>query len=232
MIFPSHSMDTTWYGVDKDGHLAVFWSGESGAVPFEAMPAPKKLPRLQKQLDLKTIVEHTLTYPCTGNCYSTSDFIVLKEKNKTTTTILLSQTDDKLQKEILIKLLKDGYVRLITTTTTFASFEGFADFKIHWNDPFLNKIKKFVIMSHAEVTCTEDCLTHGAFVYSHPLFNNNSFPYSLELIPTKPIVIEKVPNKVATFREFCFYKKHVIQPLQYKMCEVYDSGYYYCWIKE
>src|SRR5215472_6714827 len=32
--FPAaHSMDATWFAVDKDGHVAVFTSGEGGAIP-------------------------------------------------------------------------------------------------------------------------------------------------------------------------------------------------------
>src|SRR5215468_7860598 len=32
--FPAaHSMDTTWFAVDRDGHIGVFESGEPGAVP-------------------------------------------------------------------------------------------------------------------------------------------------------------------------------------------------------
>ncbi|HVE41112.1 MAG TPA: hypothetical protein VNM14_14555 [Planctomycetota bacterium] len=35
--FPAaHSMDTDWFAVDKCGHVALFRSGESGAVPVEA----------------------------------------------------------------------------------------------------------------------------------------------------------------------------------------------------
>jgi hypothetical protein len=35
--FPAaHSMDTDWFAVDKCGHVALFRSGESGAVPLEA----------------------------------------------------------------------------------------------------------------------------------------------------------------------------------------------------
>lgn len=34
--YPSaHSMDTTWFGLDKDGHIAVFDSDEGGVVPEE-----------------------------------------------------------------------------------------------------------------------------------------------------------------------------------------------------
>jgi len=34
--FPAaHSMDTTWFAVDRDGHVGVFESGEPGAVPKE-----------------------------------------------------------------------------------------------------------------------------------------------------------------------------------------------------
>jgi hypothetical protein len=29
----AHSMDTTWFAVDRDGHVGMFFSGESGAVP-------------------------------------------------------------------------------------------------------------------------------------------------------------------------------------------------------
>ncbi len=31
----AHSMDTTWFAVDRDGHVAVFDSGEAGAVPID-----------------------------------------------------------------------------------------------------------------------------------------------------------------------------------------------------
>jgi hypothetical protein len=35
--FPAaHSMDTTWFAVDRDGNVAVFVSGEAGAVPQDA----------------------------------------------------------------------------------------------------------------------------------------------------------------------------------------------------
>src|SRR5215469_8297759 len=38
--FPAaHSMDTIWFAVDKDGHVACFDSGESGAVPVAALAA-------------------------------------------------------------------------------------------------------------------------------------------------------------------------------------------------
>ncbi len=30
----AHSMDTTWFAVDKEGNLALFDSGEGGAVPY------------------------------------------------------------------------------------------------------------------------------------------------------------------------------------------------------
>src|SRR5437016_3022820 len=32
----SHSMDTQWFAVDRDGHVASFYSGEAGAVPKQA----------------------------------------------------------------------------------------------------------------------------------------------------------------------------------------------------
>jgi hypothetical protein len=32
----AHSMDTTWFAVDRDGHVAWFYSGEDGAVPRAA----------------------------------------------------------------------------------------------------------------------------------------------------------------------------------------------------
>jgi hypothetical protein len=35
--FPAaHSMDTTWFAIDRDGHVAMFESGESGCVPEDA----------------------------------------------------------------------------------------------------------------------------------------------------------------------------------------------------
>jgi hypothetical protein len=38
--FPAaHSMDTTWFAIDRDGRVASFTSHESGAVPFAALLA-------------------------------------------------------------------------------------------------------------------------------------------------------------------------------------------------
>ncbi|MFO7563141.1 MAG: hypothetical protein R6X02_10900 [Enhygromyxa sp.] len=33
----AHSMDTSWFAVDQAGHVAIFDSGEDGAVPFAAL---------------------------------------------------------------------------------------------------------------------------------------------------------------------------------------------------
>lgn len=39
MDFPAaHSMDTTWFAVDDDGHVGQFWSSDEGAVPTFARP--------------------------------------------------------------------------------------------------------------------------------------------------------------------------------------------------
>ena len=32
----AHSADTAWWGIDKHGHVASFYSGEAGAVPERA----------------------------------------------------------------------------------------------------------------------------------------------------------------------------------------------------
>src|SRR5260370_22461261 len=32
----AHSMNTSWFAVDKDGHVACFDSGEAGAIPVES----------------------------------------------------------------------------------------------------------------------------------------------------------------------------------------------------
>src|SRR5262245_65976604 len=40
--FPAaHSMDTNWFAVDADGHVAHFYSGQSGAVPVAASQDPQ-----------------------------------------------------------------------------------------------------------------------------------------------------------------------------------------------
>jgi hypothetical protein len=44
--FPAaHSMDTNWYAIDRDGRVAAFWSGESGAVPEQALNTASPLGR-------------------------------------------------------------------------------------------------------------------------------------------------------------------------------------------
>jgi hypothetical protein len=42
--FPAaHSADTTWFAVDRDGHIAVFDSGEPGAVPEDVVDGSQEL---------------------------------------------------------------------------------------------------------------------------------------------------------------------------------------------
>ena len=36
----AHSMDSFWFGLDKDGNIAVFDTGESGAIPTNAHSNP------------------------------------------------------------------------------------------------------------------------------------------------------------------------------------------------
>lgn len=38
--FAAHSMDTDWYAVDRQGHVARWQSGEEGAVPYDALACP------------------------------------------------------------------------------------------------------------------------------------------------------------------------------------------------
>jgi hypothetical protein len=38
MDFPAaHSMDTSWFGIDDEGNIAEFTSGEAGAMPVKAV---------------------------------------------------------------------------------------------------------------------------------------------------------------------------------------------------
>src|SRR5947199_26010 len=44
--FPAaHSMDTQWFAADRDGNVAIFISGESGAVPVFSPRLPAALSR-------------------------------------------------------------------------------------------------------------------------------------------------------------------------------------------
>ena len=60
--FPAaHSMDTSWYAVDREGHVAYFWSGEAGAVPVVALVAMRDRPevRVWEHLERLLAIEPT-----------------------------------------------------------------------------------------------------------------------------------------------------------------------------
>jgi hypothetical protein len=62
--FPAaHSMDTSWYAVDREGHVAYFWSGESGAVPVVALVAMRGRP----QVHVRERLEQLLAVESAGN---------------------------------------------------------------------------------------------------------------------------------------------------------------------
>jgi hypothetical protein len=226
--FPAaHSMDTTWFAVDRDGHVACFDSGESGAVPSRAFAGDEGyelrqrlgqlLPAGQAAFDLagrqtpgreregqEHAHGHGLNYP----------------------VLMFLRSLDTVQ-----EALDSGQAVQAPcaegVAVTFQRLPAELGRQIHEADACLGC---FFLFARINVEGFEPA-SHGLFEYSHLTENWISGPYGRIARPLKPLHVDQLPPDVRElvkkmrFDGLSFAQSAHVQPMEHTDCVSWEAAY-------
>src|SRR5262245_34461096 len=198
--FPAaHSTDTTWFAVDRDGHVACFDSGEAGDVPAGAVgwaasedapttdlsglyevqpPGPMLLELEGRVLPAKGEWRHVCPYPNLDDPLLTDILLFLKSEEPVQKPLAAGQAQ-RLPSVVGVAV----YFRVLPLNLQKALHESgdcLGCFRFYGGfDSFEQRLTRL-----------------GFFYYTHLCENWAPGPYGLELRPTRPIHIDQLPPRL------------------------------------
>jgi hypothetical protein len=223
--FPAaHSMDTEWFTVDKDGHVAVFDSGEAGAVPVAAGTDEEGVLLLRLAACLPAVLP----------------LFDLKE--------WVGPGDAPETRHIRPEIYGDYYrilmfletldpIRDALGTALVAARPGAFGHAVFFEEGLTPELFRRIHAAGACLACVSlfehpDWPTRlGLYRYSHTCDNWISGPYAQDGRPDRPLRIDDVPPEFrATFERMRFdtlrfAETEEIQPVDHGPCHSWESAY-------
>ncbi|MGC4115758.1 MAG: radical SAM protein [Myxococcales bacterium] len=229
----AHSMDTDWFAVDEDGHVAEFHSGEAGAVP-EAF-----LGRAGHQYSAEQLYEAALLEPAGGMRLEVADLLVSPDghfhceswRGNAEGHIAASQIS---QHDTCLVWLADesalpalpGFVRVDAGTSHVVACGHVQNIDVVRR---LLKDKRF-LKGWAGGWLEAERL--GFFRYVHDEYDNwASGPYQRVGAPAKPILIDQLCGEAreiasaARLAGICFSQEPRVQPVHHARCSSHQSTF-------
>jgi hypothetical protein len=232
----AHSMDTIWYAVDRDGHIAVFDSGEDGAVPQVAAPdeeeeettldrfaglVPWSLAEFQRALGSPDGAEPHPAF---------EGKLPEKPRNKddwqSPWTLMFLESAEPLRQEIARKSARE-----------MPATEGVAVLVKNLSRPLADRLHQ----AGACLGCFGPYKYHelpallGLFSYDHTdrhVFEYSTCaPYERVRLPIRLLRADQLPPDVREqvegmrFASLCFAEAELIQPIDHADCESWGSAY-------
>jgi hypothetical protein len=225
--FPAaHSADTEWFAVDKDGYVALFGSGEAGAVPSQACVVrsrdiPRQLSRAQPRSepiqDFKGRFvpgprpsgrEHTFWHADWGLLLFLKSIDPVRPEIEAGRAAQVPSTEEvavlcsSIPEQLFRRLHDEGLC-----LGCFWNFEDSGD------EDWPNLAR------------------HGLYVYSHLTENWISGPYGRKELPPQPVHIDQLPPSVREalkqlrFDALAFAKTLHIQPVEHTPCDSWETSY-------
>jgi hypothetical protein len=223
----AHSMDTVWFAVDRDGHVAFFDSGEAGAVPETAAedvnlaPVRGSRPADEIVYDLQGCLLPGREAPAGHHIRLTRD--------EEPWVLLFLDSADAVREE-----LAAGSARALAARVGVAvSFERLprdVAARLHDAGRCLGCFYSYeagVVRTNPE----RDPAALGLFVYDHLCENWTSGPYGRVRIPRAPLHIDQLPPAVreqvlrVRFQTLCFQDTPHIQPVEHMQCNSWEQDY-------
>ncbi len=187
MDYPAaHSMDTTWFAVDADGHVGRFDSHEEGAVPLDA--ASEVEPLLYAALVARLFAERDVGLPSTVDDLPRNVVFAVRADAIGAMAAGASSTAESLIPAASLVILRDAAPRVCATTRPIAP----ALIRELVNHPSVRSlVTDEWVFEHAK----EDL---GLFAFEHDGALESSSPgaYVRALEPTRPVQLAELPSQV------------------------------------
>jgi hypothetical protein len=218
--FPAaHSMDTAWFAIDNDGNVALFETGESGAVPEEAYTD-----------DAYSMQDEVRALPSNGFKFDPQGYAETRwsdhaidpdEEADADTEVFMFLTDTVPTQDLLARL--DAEEMQATQGKCF---------RLKLRD------RAAYAELHARAACAgcyrdygereEDLASHGIYRYSHTCENWIAGPYARSTVPAKPLAIDDIPasiKKIAVAFDGRFADTQKLQPAEHWSCSSWEAGW-------
>jgi len=233
--FPAaHSMDTTWFAVDAEGHVGRFGSGESGAVAVEAqLDDPGQVWRELCEILPRCTPIHDLRGSLAPGPRGQAGRHWYGDGGSDHGALMFLKSLDPVKRQIssgnafAVEALAGAAVvfrRLTVAVTRRLHKDGHClgcFFYCYWL-PEESDLDDEPRARAAEI---------GLYDYSHPVENWIALPYGREMLPSRPVHIDQLPpalrNQVgqARFEKLRFADTTHIQPCESQEIACWEPGY-------
>jgi hypothetical protein len=228
--FPAaHSMDTGWFAVDRDGHVAFFSSGEAGAVPFDAgLEEPYAvLQELGQTLPKTGVLYNFAGQLPPGPLGARGEHSSVAMPHSREALFFLTSLDP-IRAEIASGQAVQvpgtgGAVAVVITNLTRPLVQ-----RIHDAGACRGCFFHYLPDSEDDMPPPAG---HGLFEYHHLCENWISGPYGLQEVPDRPVHVDQLPPRLReTVSEFrlrtlCFAQAPHIQPIEHGSCVSWEPAY-------
>jgi hypothetical protein len=224
----AHSMDTAWYAVDRDGHVAFFWSGEAGAVPAGAADEETNLDLVRASRPGGEVVYDLRGLVLPGREAPGGDHVRLTGDGGREVFLFLDSAGAVREE------LAAGAARLFPATSGvgvyFERLAGEVAARLHEAGHCLGCFHSYDVGLFS-LESEHDPATMGLFVYDHLCENWTSGPYGRARFPRSPLHVDQLPPAVreqvlqVRFPTLCFQDTTHIQPVEHMECASWEQDY-------
>ncbi|HEY7326248.1 MAG TPA: hypothetical protein VH592_01315 [Gemmataceae bacterium] len=222
----AHSMDTCFFAIDRDGHVACFDTGEAGAVPAVAFSGEEAYELRQQLAELPRVEVLQDPSGCSnpGSAQGTDFHWGLVGSNH---PILLFLASLDLVRDEIVAGRAVELPACKGVAVLFQSLPAELSQRLHDSGACLGcrlhyqEIEEFY----------PDLGTHGLFMYTHLTDNWISGPYGRQSQPARPIHVDQLPPqireavKAMRFDSLCFAETPHIQPVEHAECFSWEAAY-------
>lgn len=214
--FPAaHSMDTTWFAIDSDGHVAVFESGESGCVPQDAYLGEDYGEITDQVHDLPST---SAVYDLAGWCAAAGPSHVHAPSLPFIPEVIAFVHDLAPLRALLARLEAEEFPATSGAALRFRSADPTAFEELHARGACLSCF--YFGDERGELAA------HGVYRYEHTCDNWIAGPYARKVIPAAPIHAEALPALTKAVRyPGRFADKPELQPAELWHCETWEPSW-------
>jgi hypothetical protein len=229
----AHSMDTTWFAVDRDGHVACLQSWESGSVPEAAGHEPGEGARLLEEFGAASELRTEVVYALDGMLIPglqpggehlwTADNAASDPRDILMFLASLDPVREELASGLAVPLPSRGVaaVRFKVLTRAISA-------RLHESGACLSCFTPLLVMKEDQSPAAL-----GFYSYSHFSLVENwlSGPYGLLLRPRAPIRVEQLPPPLRAAAErvrfdgIRFEETPRLQPVDFARCQSWEFAY-------
>jgi hypothetical protein len=220
----AHSMDTVWFAVDQDGHVASFSSGEAGAVPINAISGDNDILLLDSIQNLPPTGQ--VIYDLRGRCEPSRD----EEAPCAWSAefpVLLFLSSLKPLREVIAACRA---IEVPATEGKAVVIRNLTEEELHQYHALPEFLGSFCFFGFGDAG-GRSLAQYGFYEYSHLTENWISGPYGRQTVPAQPLHIDQMPPALRRFvarlslDSVRFADTPHLQPIEHTTCESWESAY-------